>query len=54
MGKNKSLMWIIMFLIMTASPVITYFFLGQYVDSDNYENRNRASRPILTAENYEV
>lgn len=47
-------MWITIFLMITASPVFTYFFLGQYVDSKNYENRNMASKPILTAENYEL
>lgn len=53
MTKYKSVMWITIFLMITASPVFTYFFLGQYVDSKNYENRNMASKPILTAENYE-
>lgn len=47
-------MWITIFLMITASPVFTYFFLGQYVDLKNYENRNMASKPILTAENYEL
>lgn len=54
MTKYKSVMWITIFLMITASPVFTYFFLGQYVDSKNYENRNMASKPILTAENYEL
>lgn len=54
MTKYKSVMWITIFLMITASPIFTYFFLGQYVDSKNYENRNMASKPILTAENYEL
>lgn len=54
MTKYKSVMWITIFLMITASPVFTYFFLGQYVDLKNYENRNMASKPILTAENYEL
>ncbi len=53
MRKNKSVLWILIFLIIAVSPVFSYFLLGQYVDSENYENRNMASKPILTAKNYE-
>lgn len=52
MKKNKSIIWIIVFLIVVVSPSFTYFFLGRYVDSENYENRSTASKPVLTIENY--
>ena len=53
MEKKRSAIWIAIFLVITVSPVFTYFFLGAYVDSKNYENRNMTSKPILTTENYE-
>lgn len=53
MKKYKSFIWITSFLIIIASPVFSYFFLEQYVDSKNYENRDKISKPILTIENYE-
>lgn len=52
MKKYKSAIWIISFLIIIASPVFTYFFLGKYVDTKNYENRTMAAKPVLTIENY--
>lgn len=54
MKKYKSIIWITVFLIITVSPVFTWFFLGQYVDSENYENRNMASRPVFSMRNYEA
>lgn len=54
MPKHKALLWITIFIIIIASPSCTYFFLGKYVDSENYENRNSTSKPTLTSENYEL
>lgn len=54
MKKHKYAIWIIIFLVITVSPPFTYFFLGRYMDTENYENRNIALKPILTVENYEV
>lgn len=53
MEQHKSIMWIMIFLMITVSPGFTYFFLGQYVDSENYENRNMTSRPTFTSEDFE-
>ncbi len=52
MKKNKPIIWIILFLSIIATPHVSYFFLGQYVDSENYENRNLIEKPVLTTENY--
>ncbi len=54
MKKHKCVVWIIIFLFIIASPSFTYFFLGRYVDSENYENRIMASRPVFSLENYET
>ncbi len=53
MGKLKSTIWITAFLVFIALPQITYFFLGKYVDTTNYENRNIEGRPMLSVDNYE-
>lgn len=54
MERIRSIVWIAAFLIIIASPRFTYFFLGQYVDSVNYENRNAEEKPILLTNNYET
>lgn len=53
MEQYKSVIWIVIFLTLTVSPTCVYFFLGQYVDSENYENRNMASRPAFVLEDLE-
>lgn len=53
MEQHKSVIWIVIFLILTISPACVYFFWGQYVDSENYENRNMTSRPELMLEDLE-
>lgn len=53
MEQHKSVIWITMFLFLTMAPTCIYFFLGQYVDSENYENRNMASRPAFVLEDLE-
>ena len=54
MHKHKAFLWTAVFVLIIVSPSFTYFFLGKYVDSENYENRNSASKPTLTTENYEL
>ena len=54
MTRKKAVLWITIFLTIVVSPPFTYFFLGRYVDAGNYENRNVASKPTLTIENYHV
>lgn len=40
MEKHRSVIWIGIFLFMVIIPAPAYFFLGQYIDTENYENRN--------------
>lgn len=54
MEKHKAMIWIILFMIIISSPSFVSFFLGQYVDSENYENRNTQTKPLLTIKNYET
>ena len=54
MTKKKAVMWIVVFLIIIISPPVIYFFLGRYVDAENYENRNAALKPTLSIDNYSV
>ena len=54
MHKHKAFLWTAVFILIIVSPSFTYFFLGKYVDSENYENRSSASKPTLTTENYEL
>lgn len=53
MEQHKSVIWIVTFLMLTVFPSCIYFFLGKYVDLENYENRNMTSRPELTLEDLE-
>lgn len=50
--KIKKIIWIIIFLVIIATPHITYTFLTLYVDAGNHENRNLLEKPVLTLENY--
>ena len=54
MNREKAVAWIVAFLILIASPQFTYFFLGKYVDTENYENREAAEEPVLTIDNFET
>ena len=54
MEKHRSVIWIGIFLFMVIIPAPAYFFLGQYIDTENYENRNMGSKPELTLENYKT
>lgn len=44
MEKHRSVIWIGIFLFMVIIPAPAYFFLGQYIDTENYENRNMGSK----------
>ncbi len=54
MERYRSGIWIGFFLFMVIIPSPAYFFLGQYIDTQNYENRNLESKPKLTLENYAI
>ena len=54
MTKKKAALWIMAFFIIIASPPFTHFFMGKYVDTENYENRSIAAKPKLTIENYDT
>lgn len=51
--KRKAILWIILFAVVFASPFLTYSFLGQYLDSENYENREITEKPALTRDNFD-
>lgn len=53
MTRQKSNIWLIMFLIMIALPAPLYFIFNQYIDSENFENRDLATRPKWTIQNYD-
>lgn len=52
MQRNKIITWIVIFMVITVSPVFTNFFLEGFLDSENYENREKAEKPVLTLRNY--
>ncbi len=37
-----------------VSPVFAWYFLGPYIDSENYEKRDKGPRPVFTLQNYEA
>ena len=54
MGKQKAAIWIGIFLMVIVSPVFAWYFLGPYIDSENYEKRDKGPRPVFTLQNYEA
>lgn len=52
--KSKAIVWIIMFAVLFASPFPTYALLEKYLDSENYENREIAEKPVLTRDNFDT
>lgn len=54
MTKQRPMLWIIAFLILTVSPHLTYLFAQKYIDTENYENRNTEKMPALNADNFEA
>lgn len=53
MNKQKSVIWIVLFAVLTILPGLTYPFLGKQISSEGHENRKLQERPVLTLENYE-
>ena len=53
MDKKKSIILIIIFFIVSVLPGGVYFFIGEYVDVKNYENRTLSLKPVFTIKNYE-
>ena len=54
MDKKKSIILIIIFFIVSVLPGGVYFFIGEYVDVKNYENRTLSLKPVFTIKNYET
>lgn len=51
MTKVKAITIIVLFCIMTGSVYLVWPIVSKYVDTENHEKRELASRPELTAEN---
>ena len=52
MAKIKRGLYILMFLLLIALPVVVYPYLGEKVDKENFEKRALAQRPEFTLDNY--
>lgn len=52
MERNKAIVFITVFFIMTACPYFSYFFLGQFFDAQNYENRESGIKPVLSVKDF--
>lgn len=52
MEKIKRGLYILMFLILLALPVVIYPYLGEKVDGENYEKRAMSEKPVLTIDNF--
>lgn len=52
MTKKRAISWIVIFLVMIASPSVTFFFVEELLDTTNYEKREAVSKPVLSMENY--
>ncbi len=52
MAKIKRGLYILMFLVLIALPVIIYPYLGEKVDKENFEKRALSEKPILTLDNF--
>ncbi len=53
MTRKRSIIWIVLFLIIIASPRFTFFFMEKYVDTTNHEKRDDVERPVLNIYNYD-
>lgn len=51
MSKAKKMTAIVFFLLLTVGEWISWPFLKNYVDENNYENREKAVLPVLSSEN---
>lgn len=54
MAKRRSVLWIIMFIIVIMAPSASFVLLKDYVDAENYENRNKIERPKLSFGNFDT
>jgi len=52
MAKIKRGLYILLFLLLIALPVVVYPYLGEKVDKENFEKRALAQRPEFTLDNY--
>ncbi len=52
MKKIKRGLYILMFLILIALPVVIYPYLGQKVDGENFEKRALSEKPALTVSGF--
>ena len=52
MTRKKAIVFVVLFFIFIALPNTTFFFVGKYIDTKNYENRSKAQRPPLTLDTY--
>ena len=52
MAKIKRGLYILVFLLFLALPVVMYPYLGNKVDKENFEKRQMAEKPKLSIENF--
>ena len=52
MAKIKRGLYILMFLLLIALPVVIYPYLGEKVDGENFEKRALTEKPALTLSNF--
>ncbi len=43
--KKKEILWILIFALLFGSPFVSWFFLKNSVDTQNYENREVTEMP---------
>ena len=53
MGKQKSVIWIIIFLLITIFPWGLYALMGEHLESVEHENRKLEEKPVISKDNYE-
>ena len=50
--KKKEILWILIFALLFGSPFVSWFFLKNSVDTQNYENREVTEMPKISLEEY--
>ena len=50
--KKKDILWILIFALLFGSPFVSWFFLKNSVDTQNYENREVTEMPKISLEEY--
>ena len=53
-SKVKNIVLIVVFAVLIVAPTILYAFLGKKLDTENYEQRTMAQKPVLSVDNVEV